>query len=343
MKFHDPFLLLLLLAVPVLLYFLLRDRRQSGAIRFSSVAPVLSVKPSLRLRLASLPLYLRSAAVVLLIFSLARPQRGREPIKKTGEGVAIEMVVDRSGSMRTNMDYRGEEQSRFEVVKEVFEDFVSGDGKELDGRENDLIGVVAFARYPDTISPLTLAHDTVLGLLEDIDIVRQSSMDGTAIGEAVSLAAARLKTAEDELQGAEKDSKYRIKSKLIILLTDGENNAGERTPEQATELAREWGIKIYTIGIGDSGRSTYSSRVTGSTRFSMLHDMAARTGGIFRPADSETSLRAVYEEIDSLERSEFQSLQYLSYRELFPPFALGALALLVLEMVLSGTFLRKLP
>jgi Ca-activated chloride channel family protein len=342
MRFQNPYLLLLLLAVPALLYFVLRENR-NATIRFSTVTPIFSLKPSLKTRLSPLPLILRSTAVILLILALARPQSGREPIKRISEGVAIEMVVDRSGSMRTSMDYRGEQKSRLEVVKEVFKDFVSGDGKDLDGRENDLIGVISFARYSDTISPLTLSHDTVLSLLDGIEIVRQSSLDGTAIGEAVSLAAARLKTAEEELESSEKGEKYRIKSKLIILLTDGENNAGERTPEQSTELAREWGIRIYTIGIGASrgGTSTGSGPV--SNRFSLLQDMAERTGGIFRSADDESSLRAVYEEINDLEKSRFQSLQYLSYRELFLPFVLGAFFLLVLEMVLSATLLRRLP
>jgi Ca-activated chloride channel family protein len=167
MRFHDPLFLILLLAVPVLLYFSFRDRRKSPAIRFSSISPVLSVKPSLRLRLAPVPLFLRIAAVVLLILALARPQSGRDPIMKVSEGVAIEMVIDRSGSMSTNMEYRGEQRSRFEVVKEVFNEFVTGDGKQLEGRENDMIGVVTFARYSDTISPLTLSHDTVVSLLEE--------------------------------------------------------------------------------------------------------------------------------------------------------------------------------
>jgi Ca-activated chloride channel family protein len=277
---------------------------------------------------------------VLLIFALARPQSGKDPIMKVSEGVAIEMVLDRSGSMRTNMEYRGEQLSRFEVVKEVFKEFVTGDEKQLEGRENDLIGVVTFARYSDTISPLTLSHDTVVGLLEETEIVSEVSLDGTAIGEAVALAAARLKTAEEELAFSEKDEKYRIKSKVIILLTDGENNAGERTPEQATELAREWGIKIYTIGIGANSGS-YGGRTTSG--YPILQGMAEHTGGIFRPADDEKSLRAVYEEIDTLEKSDFQSLQYLTYRELFLPFALGALILLALEIVLGGSLLRRLP
>jgi Ca-activated chloride channel family protein len=346
MKLHDPLVLILILAAGVLVYFSVRTRGRyrTGAVRFSSIAPVLSIRPSLRQRLSRLPLFLRIAAAVLLIVALARPQSGRDPIKKVSEGVAIEMVIDRSGSMRTKMDFRGEQKSRFEVVKEVFEEFVTGDGRGLEGRENDMIGVVAFARYSDTISPLTLSHDTVLGLLEDIDIVTQVSADGTAIGEAVSLAAARLKTAEDEIDRSDHDEKYRIKSKAIILLTDGENNAGERTPEQATELAREWGIRVYTIGIGSrSTNGSYGGVSSRASRFAMLEDMANHTGGIFRPAYDEMSLRAVYEEIDELEKSEFQSLQYLTYRELFLPFAFGALILLALEVVISGTVLRRLP
>ncbi len=342
MRFHDPVFLILLLAVPVLLYFSFNNKRKNPAIRFSSITPVLSVKSSPRQRLAPVPLFLRITAVVLMILSLARPQSGRDPIMKVSEGVAIEMVIDRSGSMSTNMDFRGEQRSRFEVVKEVFNEFVTGYEKHLEGRENDLIGVVTFARYSDTISPLTLSHDTVVSLLEETEIVSQVSQDGTAIGEAVALAAARLKTAEEEIKFSDKDEKYQIKSKVIILLTDGENNAGERTPEQATELAREWGIKIYTIGIG-TNKSGSSYGGLSSSRFPILQSMAEHTGGIFRPVYDEKSLWAVYEEIDTLEKSDFQSLQYLTYRELFLPFALGALILLVLEMVLFGSLLRRLP
>jgi Ca-activated chloride channel family protein len=341
MSFRDPLFFLLLLGVPFWIFFRLRTRR-GGALTFSATGPVLAGKSSLRQRLTPLPFVLRIAAVVFLVVAVARPQSGREPIRKISEGVAIEMVIDRSGSMKARMEYREEQVSRFEVVRKVFEEFVRGNEKDLEGRENDLIGVISFAKYPDTISPLTLSHDTVLGLLNEIDIVKQFNQDGTAIGEAVALAAARLKTAEEEILLSDDREDYRIKSKVIILLTDGQNNAGERTPEQATELAREWGIKIYTIGIG-GGRVNYAGGRFENSKQPLLEGMAERTGGIFRSAEDAESLLAVYGEIDKLEKSDFESLQYMSFSEWFSPFAFLALALIIGELALSHTLLRKLP
>ena len=159
-----------------------------------------------------------------------RPQAGNERVHDISEGIAIEMVVDRSGSMGQEMQYEGKEMTRLEVVKDVFQRFVYGDGKSLEGRPNDLIGIISFARYAETACPLTLSQKVLKTLVDKIDLARDQSEDGTAIGEALALGIARLHTADETLAKQLKKQKtdYHIKSKVIILLTDGENNVGRK-------------------------------------------------------------------------------------------------------------------
>jgi Ca-activated chloride channel family protein len=338
-QFQAPYAFGALALVVLLIYFELKKKRK-GALRYPSTEILAVIPPSRRLRFVRLPLVLRSLSLVMLVVALARPQREQDPVRNVTRGVAIQMVVDRSGSMRTAMRYRGERVSRFDVVKSVFTRFVEGDNRELGGRQDDLIGIITFAGYADTISPLTHSHDALKSLLEELEIVSDFNKDGTAIGDAIALGAARLKSAEEEMEFAGRmGDVFQIKSKVLILLTDGEQNAGTRSPEQAAALAREWGIKIYTIGIvPDTGTETYT---LGSNE--LLARIAESTGGIFRVANDERSLRAVYEEIDRLEKTEIESLQYLTYKEYFFPFALVALVLLVFELVILKTVLRRLP
>jgi len=195
MRFASPWLFLVLLAIPVILFYLSR-RGGPGSVRFSSLGNVKMAGRSRRQQLSILPLVIRIVAIGLLVTSLARPQMGREKVKDVTKGVAMQMVVDRSGSMGAEMDYRGRRFNRLEVVKRVFEEFVVGNNENLSGRPNDLIGMIAFARYADTMAPLTLGHGALLRFLETVQIVRRKSEDGTAIGDAIALAAARLKTAE---------------------------------------------------------------------------------------------------------------------------------------------------
>jgi Ca-activated chloride channel family protein len=337
-QFQSPWMFTLLLLVPALLYYELR-RRTGPSLRFSSTAGADRLPDSWRRRLARLPLALRAAAMVLLVVALARPVSGRDPVRNVTEGVAIQMVLDRSGSMAIGMDYRGQTLPRFEVAKRVFSDFVLGDGRDLRGRPDDLVGVVAFAGFADTISPLTNSREALGGLLKELAIIREASKDGTAIGDGIALGAARLKSAEQEAEAAASaGDAYRIKSKVLILLTDGEQNAGKRSPAQAAALAAQWGIKIYAIGVSSGAGGGFPAAAG-----EVLQQAAEATGGMFREASDERSLRAVYGEIDRLEKSEVQTLQYLSVRELFPPLALAALALLCLQLLLSATALRRLP
>jgi Ca-activated chloride channel family protein len=351
MHFDSPWAFLILLAVPALIYWR-RRRRQRGSLRFSSARNAMRSGRSLRQRLLATPLALRIAALGLLAVALARPQKGVERVRDTSKGVAIMMVVDRSSSMGAEMEYRGERLDRLEAVKRVFAEFVEGNRDDLPGRPNDLIGMVAFARFPDTICPLTLAHGALSRFLEGVKLVRLRAEDGTGIGDALALAAARLKTAEETLaQQVEDESRtYEIKSKVLILLTDGQHNCGKRTPDEAAQLAKEWGIKIYAIGVGGESVARRGDifgdffRLAGPTvDLAPLKALSDATGGVARMATDAESLRAIYKEIDQLEKSEVESVRYLDYRELFTPFALAALALLFVEAGLSCTVFRRIP
>ncbi len=339
-EMHTPAALLLLLLVPVLAWYEGR-RRHGAALRFSSTRSLASGPRSWRQKLAGAPAVLRLSALVLIVIALARPFGGSIPIHNVTEGIAIEMVLDRSGSMSENMDYRGKPISRFDAVKEVFTSFVMGDGRGLGGRPDDLIGVIAFAGYPDTISPLTQSREALAGVLKELTVIADPTKDGTAIGDAIALAAARLHAAEEGvIAGALRGDRFRIKSKVMILLTDGEQNAGKRAPVDAAALAHGWGIKIYTIGVASSGSGPSGFSDTSAA---LLGKIAETTGGIFRVANDERSLHAVYTEIDRLEKSEVRSMQYLSIHEYFWPFVLAALCLLLLEIAASRTLLRRLP
>jgi len=298
---------------------------------------------------------LRTISLVLLVIALARPRRGTEQVRDISKGIAIEMALDRSSSMSAEMELRGKKINRFDAAKMVFESFVLGDKQDLKGRPNDLIGMITFARYPDTACPLTLAHGALPKLLENARIVQRESEDGTAIGDAIALAAARLKTAEETFasQTMDKDGKkdYEIKSKVIILLTDGASNCGKRSPISAARLAAEWGIKIYAIGVGGNEPVMSIQTFFGVQKFptgqgvdeTTLKAIAKITGGLYRRADTPEALKAVYEEIDTLEKSEIESIRYVDYKEQFVPFALWALVLLCIEVLLRCTVFRRIP
>jgi Ca-activated chloride channel homolog len=351
MRFESPIAFLLLLLIPILLW-IRAYRHKNSAIRFSNIAIASKAGKSLRQRLLWLPDFLRFAAIVLFITALARPQSGFEQVRETSMGIAIEMVLDRSGSMSAELEYRGMQMTRFDAVKKVFEEFAVGGSQGLEGRPNDLIGMIVFARYPDTVCPLTLAHGALPQFLKSAKIVQTREEDGTAIGDALALAAARLATAEDSLKGRNDSStSYKIKSKAIILLSDGENNYGKRTPMEAAELAAKWGIKIYTVAIvgGETVASiqtpfgVYKVPTMQRVDTSALKAIAEKTGGFFREAEDVKSLREIYKEIDKMEKSEIESIKYTDYKERFLWFCLAGLMLIVLESILKSTYFRKMP
>ena len=309
----------------------------------------------MRLRARPLLLVLRLAALALLIVAIARPQMSRSETRVSTEGIALEMVVDRSSSMRAEMDFEGERLNRLEVVKRVFTEFVVGNGDDLPGRPHDLIGMIAFARFADTAAPLVRAHDALVQFVRGTKIVQLEAEDGTAIGDALALAAARLKRAEEDIarwteSGNADAFKIKIKSKAIILLTDGRNNAGDMTPSQAAALARDWGVKIYAIGIGGGEEFITVQTPLGTVRVptggmdeATLRTVAEVSGGRYFVAADGDALRNVYREIDRLEKTEIETLELSQHDEAFLPYALAAGLLLLAEIFLSNTWLRRAP
>ena len=177
-RFASPYAFFLLLLIPAVLLVLHR-RDRGGSIRFSSLANVRGAGRSLRHGLVWLPLAFRIILSILVVMALARPQLGREKVKDVTKGIAIEMVIDKSGSMGAEMEYRGRKFNRLEVVQKVFEEFIRGNQETLGGRPNDLVGMIAFARYADTMAPLTLGHGALLRFLDTVHIVKRRSEDGT--------------------------------------------------------------------------------------------------------------------------------------------------------------------
>jgi len=364
MQLYSPWALLLLLGLPVMAYLVLRSKG-TAALKFPSLTDMRGCLVSWRLKFRPLLTAARLLCLALLIIALARPRKGTVLSEISTEGVALEVVVDHSGSMQTEMDYHGQTLNRLEVIKEVFADFIKGDKKGLGGRSGDLIGLVTFARYADTKCPLVHSHNVLLEFLKKTDVVRLRSEDGTAIGDAISLAAARLKKAEDEIQqrkvqlglseqkseDSADQSGFKIKSKAIILLTDGQNNMGQYDPIRAAELAKEWGIKIYTIGIGSSQAYTTIQTIMGPFKVptnqeldeTLLKAIAEKTSGFYGRAGDADTLRKIVEKIDSLEKTKVESIQYTEYAEHFGGWTMAALIVLVLEMLANCTIFRKIP
>ena len=199
MQLYSPWALILLLVLPAMAYLMLR-RKGTAAVRFPSLVDMKSCLVSWRIRFRPLMTIARLLCVALLIVALARPRRGTVLSEISTEGVAIEAVVDHSGSMQTEMDYYGDKLNRLEVVKKVLSDFIEGDKKDLKGRSNDLVGLISFARYADTKCPLVHSHNVLLEFLKKTEIVKIRSEDGTAIGDAVALGAARLQKAAEDIQ-----------------------------------------------------------------------------------------------------------------------------------------------
>jgi len=261
------------------------------------------------------------------------------------------------------MDYSGEELNRLEVVKRVLAEFIQGNKRQFEGRTGDLIGLITFAGYADTTCPLVLSHSVLLEFLKQTNIVPEGlrSEDGTAIGDAIALAGARLQKAEEEIRRRRvtlgmadanglPDS-FHIKNKVIILLTDGVNNRGEYAPIKAAELARDWNIKIYTIGIGSDQAFTTRQTAMGTFKIPaqnnlderLLTQIAETTGGFYRRADNALVLKDIVKTINDLEKSEVKTLQYTQYSEQFMPWIWAAIALLIAEILGSCTVFRKIP
>ena len=330
-SFVHPWLLLALLALPLLA--LLRGKiGGTPGILFSSAKLVMAVGKRRRSRAGAVLASLIYGAMACLIVALARPQLGRTLERVQASGVDIMLVLDVSGSMIAE-DYLvgGQRMNRIDTVKRVTQEFI-------EARPNDRIGIIAFAGRPYLVSPLTLDHDW---LIANLDRVRIGLVeDGTAIGSALASAETRLKDRD-------------AKTKLIVLLTDGANNAGKVLPLTAAEAAHALGIKVYTIGAGSSGpvpvpmkdpfgRTVYQKMVFDFDE--KLLDQIAKIGDgkYFRAADT-SSMDKTFKEIDRLEKTKIEIEKSADYHDFFPLFLAGAVLLLGAEAFLSQTLWRRLP
>ena len=338
-ELRDP--LFLLAALLGLLVFWLAARSAS-ALGYSSLWIPDQAPRSIRARLAKLPAVLLTLAVAMLAIALAGPRTPNAETKVSREGISIVMVVDRSGSMQAR-DLVKEDMSvdRLTVVKDVFRQFVLGGGRSGRGRPDDMIGLVAFARYADSLCPLTLDHGNLASIVEDLQIVNRRAEDGTAIGEGLALAIERL-------------HRNPAKSKAAILLTDGVNNTGDIEPLQAADLAADHGIKVYCIGAGTDGLAPvpvidpFTGRhVLRAARVEIdeetLRTIAEKTGGRYFRATDREALAQVYGEIDRMERTKITEMRYLQYTEHYASFVLAALGLIGVSSIASGSVLRRLP
>jgi Ca-activated chloride channel homolog len=332
MNLHDAFVLIL---IPIITLLFLYQQKKQGAVsafKFSSGELVGKLKGSFKLKLSQNLIYLRLLAVALLIFALARPLTPVADSKIHSEGIDIVLAIDCSTSMLAE-DFRlgGQRQNRVEVVKNVVKDFIMG-------RKNDRIAIVAFASRAYTVCPLTLDYGW---LLDNLERVKTGLVeDGTALGSGIATSLNRLKDAK-------------AKSKVVILLTDGRNNTGKISPLTAAEAAKALKIKVYTIGAGSKGPVPYPVKdFFGNTVYQpiqididedTLMKIADMTGAkYFRATDTE-SLRKIYKEIDAFEKTDIEEKGYLEYNELFSVFLVLALVLLLSDIILSNTILRKIP
>ncbi len=352
--FHSPWWFLLLPILPLIAWRLFR-KRQGRALDFSSTSLARQLTPSLRQRLLWLPKLLILLAMLFLILSLARPREGRERTVTESEGIAIEMIVDRSSSMQA-LDFKidGEHVDRLSAIKSVAGKFILGDDQ-LEGRFSDLVGLITFAGFADGVTPPTLDHGFLTASLNDTQIVDRRSEDGTAIGDAIALAVEKLNALDENRDQA-------VKSKIMILLTDGENTAGELEPIAAAELAQTLGIKIYTIGIGTKGQAPVPFvDAFGRQRVQMmpvnideetLRKIAEATDGKYFRATDTDSLTEIYEEIDQLEKTKVETENFVDYRELalqswrpagffVPPLLLISFSFLIVGVVLQNSWLRE--
>jgi len=364
MSFHYPsiWFLLLLLVLP-LLWWRWRRRDRSCTVPYSSLNIARQAPTGWGVYLRWIVPVLRSLAIILLIVALARPQLADQQTRIRTEGIAIQLVMDRSGSMQAlDFQLEGKRASRLEAVKKVVEDFVIGSG-DLPGRPNDLVGMINFASFADSICPLTLDHNHLSQTIRQMTVASESEGSATALGDAIALGVERLY--QIGLQETA-DGRNQIKSRIMIVLTDGENNAGEIDPVTAAELAATFDIKIYTIGAGSNNSRVpvpVTNPFTGETEYRQvrvsideetLRNIAETTNGeYFRAKDTDT-LQEVYARIDELEKTEIEQRQYTRYAELaiqpqpwrnltIPPILIITIIILLVEALLANTRLQTLP
>lgn len=327
--FADWGYLFLLLLIPGLWFWYRRyGRRREGTLRYTSLRGIRDLPVQRAGRRAGMLYGLRLLALALLILALARPQQGESVKEFRTEGIDIMLVLDISSSMRA-VDFQ---PNRLEAAKTVARQFI-------EGRQSDRIGLVVFAAESFLQCPLTIDYDVLKQLLDQVDIIEEK-YDGTAIGMAIANGVNRLRESA-------------AKSKIIILLSDGRNNAGELDPETAADMAKAFDIKIYTIGAGKLGQAPYPVQMGGGRvqyrlvdveiDEAVLQGIAQNTGGRYFRATDETHLASIYEEISRLEKTEVRVKEYLQYRDLYPVFLLPAFLLIGLAIILELGIWRRLP
>lgn len=324
LSFAHPWMFLLLLLIPVILWW--QRRQREPAMRVTTLTGIGRIKPSLKVKMRPLLTVLRVLTLVCLTVALARPQSSNVNETIESEGIDIMLSVDVSGSMLAE-DLK---PNRIEAAKNVALDFI-------DERPTDRIGLVIFSGESFTQCPITIDHAV---LKEQLSSIKSGMLvDGTAIGEGLATAVDRIRRSNG-------------KSRIIILLTDGVNNAGKIGPELALEIAKAYKIRVYTIGVGTRGQALYpvpqanggiiKQMMPVEIDEALLQKISKETGGKYFRAVNNASLASIYKEIDKLEKTKVEISSYKQYAELFFPFALAAIVCLLVEMVLRYTWFRSI-
>ena len=328
MVFANPtYLYLLLLLIPMIGWYVYKLRKSQASLQVSSTeAFEVAGATSWKVYLRHVPFALRTLAIALLIVVLARPQSTDSWQNSTTEGIDIVMAMDISTSMLAE-DLK---PNRLEAAKDVAASFING-------RQNDNIGLVVFAAESFTQCPLTTDHTVLLNLFKDVQpgIIQ----DGTAIGLGLANAVSRIKDSQ-------------AKSKVIILLTDGVNNQGEIAPVTAAEIAKTFGVRVYTIGVGTQGKAPYPFQTAFGVQYMdvdveidepTLKQIAATTGGQYFRATDNASLKEIYSEIDKMEKTKISVQEYSKKQEEYKNWAILLFSLLLVEILLRNTLLRNIP
>lgn len=336
MSYHSPiafFLFIPLLLVAVWIFW--QRKKRSASIQVSQVQVMKLIAPSWRARIWWLPDVLKILSLSLVIFALARPQKADTQIKKNVEGIDIVIAVDISDSMLIE-DMKP--FNRIEAAKDTLQKFVKA-------RSSDRIGIVIFAGESFTLVPLTLDYELILSRIAEVTTAQEARIkDGTALGVALANAAGRLKDST-------------AKNRVIIFMTDGENNSGTIDPETGLSVAKGYGIKIYSIGLGRDGptkipvyqRDAFGNKIKSYQPFEstvnedLLGRMASETGGKFFRASKEDSLQKVFADIDSLEKTKIDINKYTRYTELFKIYLYWALGFYLLSWIVQNLILRRAP
>lgn len=327
LSLSDP-VFLVLLPVALLAVALGRARRRYVAGRVPSLPRELP--RSLVQRLEWLPPTLKTAALALTVFALARPLRGNVELSSHTEGIDIALLVDRSSSMDARQSRR--DPTRFDIVKEVVADFARRRMTDRDGAA-DNIGLISFALYPELLCPFTLDVDALTGVFAELETEKHRELDATGIGVAIAKAVAVLRESE-------------AKSRIVVLLTDGKENVHAIEPLDAARLAAEESIKIYTVFAGPRVEvriNMFGRRLETRIDTTELQTIATISGGRFYHAETKGDLEAVYAEIEQLERTEREELRYVEHFDLYPKLLLPALLLYLLAWVSGCTWMRRLP